>query len=265
MSVTVTPAYDTIGLSYTKTRQADPRITDALVDLLDLPPNSVIADIGAGTGNYTCALAERGFQVQAVEPSAVMRGQAKTHPRVQWHEGVAEQLPLPDNSVQGCVSTLTLHHFTDLHLALREMRRVAGNGPLVFLTYDYRQIKPLWLADYFPTLWIDAVHSLPPLEEIASEVRAGTGRSVEIIPFLMPFDLVDLFLAAGWQRPDIYLDPAVRAGMSIFAVGDKTEIEAGLARLRADLDDGTWDKQYGGLRELMEIDAGYRFLHVASP
>ncbi len=259
------PAYDTIGLSYTKTRRADPRITDALVNLLALPPGSAIADIGAGTGNYACALAERGFEVQAVEPSPVMRGQAKSHPRVQWHEGIAERLPLPDGSVQGCVSTLTLHHFTDLPLALREMRRVAGNGPFVFLTFDYRQIEPLWLADYFPALWSEAVQSLPPLENIASEARAGTGRSVEIIPFLMPFDLVDLFLAAGWQRPDIYLDPAVRAGMSIFAMGDKNEIEAGLARLRADLETGHWDTKYGSLKGLAEIDAGYRFLRVASP
>ncbi len=264
MPVAAVPTYDTIGLSYTKTRQADPRIVDALVSFLALPPGCRIADIGAGTGNYTYALADRGYFVDAVEPSAVMRGQAASHDRVRWHEGVAEHLPLTDRSVQGCVSTLALHHFTDIGQALGEMERVAGSGPFVFLTFDYRLIKPLWLADYFPKLWEDAVNSLPPLQVIASQIQTGTDRSVEVIPFPLPFDLTDMFLAAGWRQPEIYLDPTIRAGISSFALGDSTEIESGLARLRSDLDDGTWEKQYGWLRNLQKMDAGYRFLRVAS-
>lgn len=259
-----TPAYDAIGRSYTKTRQADMRIVDALVSLLALPPGSRIADIGAGTGNYAQALADRGYFVDAVEPSAVMRGQAASHPRVRWHNGVAEHLPLADKSVQGCVSTLAIHHFTDIGQALGEMERVAGEGPFVFLTFDYRQIQPLWLADYFPKLWEDAVNSLPPLETITSQVRSVTARNAKIIPFLVPCDLTDLFLAAGWNRPHLYLDSTVRAGMSIFALSDSVEIEVGTLRLQNDLDDGTWDKQHGWLRDLQEIDAGYRFFCVAS-
>ena len=262
MTLAGSPAYDTIGRSYVSTRRADARIVDALVSLLGLPPGSKIADVGAGTGNYTRALADRGFSMEAVEPSAVMRGQAANHPRVRWHEGVAELIPLPDNSVQGCVSTLAIHHFKNISQALREMQRIAGNGPLVFLTFDYRQIKPLWLADYFPKLWEAAVRSLPPLQEIALEIKTSTQREIAIVPLLVPSDLTDLFLAAGWNRPHLYLDPAVRAGVSIFALGDSAEIEAGTARLQNDLDDGTWDEQYGWLRGLQEIDAGYRFFCV---
>ena len=39
---------------------ADPKIVDAIVELLGVPPGSAIADVGAGTGNYSCALARRG-------------------------------------------------------------------------------------------------------------------------------------------------------------------------------------------------------------
>ncbi len=257
------PVYDTIGYSYTKTRQADARIVDALVSLLALPPGSRIADIGAGTGNYTHALADRGYFVDAVEPSAVMRGQAASHDRIRWHKGVAEHLPLTDKSVQGCVCTLAIHHFADIGQALSEMGRVAGGGPFVFLTFDYRQVKPLWLADYFPKLWEAAVNSLPPLATITSQIGDITARNVKIIPFPVPGDLTDIFLAAGWNRPQLYLEPAVRAGMSIFALGDSVEIEAGTLRLQNDLDDGTWEKQYGWLKDWREIDAGYRFLRAA--
>ena len=266
-----TPVYDTIGRSYTQTRRPDPRIVDALINHLELPQGSLIADIGAGTGSYTNALADRGFVVHAVEPSAIMRQQAAAHPRVTWHEGTAEHLPLPDASVQGVISTLAIHHFPDLGQALREMNRVAGEGPLIFFTFDYRQINRLWLADYFPALWEDAVRSLPPLEDIALEVKAVTSRSVEITSFLLPPDLVDMFLAAGWQQPQVYLNPAVRAGMSIFQFSDTSEVESdtseveqGLERLRNDLEDGRWEEQYGSLRRNHEIDAGYRFLRASA-
>ncbi len=260
-----TPIYDTIGRSYAHTRRPDPRIVDALVNQIALPEGSLIADVGVGTGNYTNALADRGFRMHAVEPSPVMREQAMTHPNVTWHEGTAERLPIPDNSMQGVISTLAIHHFSDFGQSLREMDRVAGVGPLLFLTFDYRQVDRLWLGDYFPTLWEAAVYSLPPLGDIALEIEANTTRTVEIVPFLLPSDLVDMFLAAGWQRPYVYLDPAVRAGISSFQGGDAGEIEQGLQRLRGDLEEGHWEDQYGWLRGVREIDAGYRFLRASTP
>lgn len=254
--------YDTIGKSYTQTRRADPRIANSIVRLLGLPPASVIADIGAGTGNYTNALADRGFQLHAVEPSAVMRVQAVPHANVQWHEGTAAHIPLGDSFVQGVVSTLAIHHFPDLGDAMREILRVVGTGPIVFLTFDYREIERLWLGDYFPKLWDDAIHSLPPLNQFAIEIEASAGRTVEIVPYPLPPDLVDMFLAAGWRRPEVYLDPNIRAGISSFANGDREEVELGIARLRGDLASGEWETQYGWVRSLIEIDAGYRYLVV---
>jgi ubiquinone/menaquinone biosynthesis C-methylase UbiE len=256
------PIYDTIGQSYIKTRRPDPRIVDALVSHLSLPEGSIIADIGAGIGSYTNALADRGFILHAVEPAAVMRQQAAAHPNVYWHEGTAEDIPLTDAAVQGVISTLAIHHFPNLGQALREMNRVAKAGPLVYLTFDYRQIDRLWLGDYFPMLWEDAVQSLPPLDDIASEIEANTEKTVEITPFLLPPDLADMFLAAGWRRPEVYLDPAVRAGISSFQIADPSEVEQGLERLRRDLEDERWDERYGWLRSVHEIDAGYRFLRA---
>jgi precorrin-6B methylase 2 len=57
--------YDLIGTNYTVTRQADPRITMAIITALDLPRSSTVVDIGAGTGNYSVELAQAGFHVHA--------------------------------------------------------------------------------------------------------------------------------------------------------------------------------------------------------
>jgi len=73
------PHYDTIGKTYSVTRTEDPRITQWLIKLLSLEKGSSVIDIGAGTGNYSWALAEHGFNVSAVEPSQAMRNQAKPH------------------------------------------------------------------------------------------------------------------------------------------------------------------------------------------
>ena len=77
-----TPVYEKIGIACNANRHADPRLVERIIGLLDLPAGSVIADIGAGVGNYANALADQGFKVQAVEPSAEMREQAAANRRV---------------------------------------------------------------------------------------------------------------------------------------------------------------------------------------
>ena len=252
--------YNTIGQNYTHTRRPDERIVAALCRLLALPQGRLIADIGAGTGNYTNALADRGFRIKALEPSSVMRAQAAPHQNVRWLAGSAEAIPLGDGEVDAVISTLAIHHFSDLRQALREMDRVAGVGPLVLFTFDYTVIEKPWQADYFPTLWKEMARPLPPLAELSKWIEEDALRHVEVVPFLLPADLTDLFMLAAWHRPQLYLAPQVRAAISSFALADATNVTVGVERLRVDLENGQWDAKYGWLREQQEFDAGYRFL-----
>jgi ubiquinone/menaquinone biosynthesis C-methylase UbiE len=252
------PLYDSIGKQYTKTRVPDYRIVQNIIDLLDLPQGSIIADIGAGTGGYSLALAKQGFSVYAVEPSSVMRTQASEHPQVKWFTGYAEALPLPDKSVDAVISILTIHHFSDLAKSFQEMHRIIRDGAIILLSFDIRFAQKIWLYDYFPWLWEDALKFLP-LHEITSLIEQNTQRSIEIIPLMLPYDLSDLFAAAAWRRPELYLQPEVRAGISSFALADPTLIESGVKSLAADLSSGEWDKKYGEIHQLTEIDVGYRF------
>src|SRR6266436_6678041 len=71
--------YDEIGRGYTSTRAADARIVLRLIDLLGLSAGVTICDVGAGSGNYANALADRGYRILAVEPSATMARQARPH------------------------------------------------------------------------------------------------------------------------------------------------------------------------------------------
>ena len=101
--------YDTIGDGYNNTRRADDRIVDRIVRLLALRPGSRILDVGAGTGSYSLALADRGFEITALEPSVVMSTQSSKHPRVSWFIGSAESLPFESSSFDAAVLILCIH------------------------------------------------------------------------------------------------------------------------------------------------------------
>jgi ubiquinone/menaquinone biosynthesis C-methylase UbiE len=254
------PVYDSIGQSYSKFRVPDRRIVDLIVNLLQLEPGSLIADIGAGTGNYSRAIADRGYFLYAVEPSLVMRSQATEHSQIQWFTGYAEDIPLPTSSVDAAISILASHHFSNLEKAVGEMHRVAKTGAIVFLTFDPRVAEKLWIADYFPSPWEDTFRIFPPLSDVVALVQSNSQRTVEISPLMLPHDLTDMFFAAGWRRPEIYLNPYVRAGISALALADASVVEKGAGLLEEDLNSGQWDAKYGEIRKLTEIDAGYRFL-----
>jgi protein-L-isoaspartate O-methyltransferase len=76
------PAYEHIGRGYSRHRTADPRIVSRLARMLGPPKNGAVVDVGAGTGNYSAALARLGYRVVAVEPSTTMRSQAEDIPGV---------------------------------------------------------------------------------------------------------------------------------------------------------------------------------------
>ena len=76
----------------------------------------------------------------------------------------------------------------------------------------------------------------------------------------VPAGCLDGFTGAFWCRPEAYLDPAVRAGMSSLALLPPDTIARGTDRLRHDLASGAWDERHGHLRELSEYDIGYRLV-----
>lgn len=72
-------------------------------------------------------------------------------------------------------------------------------------------------------------------------------------------------MLAAWQRPQLYLDPQVRAGISTFALAETMDVTVGVEHLRVDLENGQWDAKYGWLREQQKFDAGYQFICATKP
>jgi len=249
-------------MKYNLYRNADIRIVTVLKELLGLPEGSTIVDVGAGTGSYANALASMGYKIKAVEPSKVMREQLIPHPKVEWLAGSAESIPLQDASVDGLISTLAVHHFPDLPAAATEMWRVCGSSPTVLFTIDPRRGEPFWFREYFPGIYNQLFDAFVPIEELISVITGNRDTIVRVHNFLLPCDLSDLNMHAGWNRPEVYLDPAVRRGMSGFALSDSSEVQDGLNLLSRDLETGEWEKRNGHLRPKGSYDLGFIFVKI---
>jgi ubiquinone/menaquinone biosynthesis C-methylase UbiE len=138
--------YDKIGTGYNSTRQADPYLTERLYYQLQPKTDRLYLDIGCGTGNYTCTLADKGLNFIGVEPSEKMLSEAKIrNQHINWFKGRAEQIPTEDEVFDGIIATLTIHHWTDLKKAFAELDRVlVDNGKIVMFTSSPEQMKGYW-------------------------------------------------------------------------------------------------------------------------
>jgi len=255
--------YDTIGRTYAQTRRSDPRIAAKLLEILASRQASTIADIGAGTGSYALVLAEQGYRVLAVEPSATMRSQAIADPAIEWIDGYADNLPLSNQSADSAIIMLAFHHFQNYQQALCEVHRVTGGGQIVLFTCDPAMISRFWLTKYFPSFVKDVESSFLPIPQLMAEIGAVTGNLVSVVPFPLPHDLSDSFAAVGWARPELYFDNSVRNGILSFTKITDDELQQGLSSLREDLEMGVWDQKYGQLRQQEQYDVGYRFVYTA--
>ncbi|WP_173133648.1 methyltransferase domain-containing protein [Kibdelosporangium persicum] len=205
-----------------------------------------VLDVGAGTGSYE----PTDRVVYAVEPSSEMIGQRRdgAPPVVR---AVAEALPVKDSAVDAVLAVLTVHHWADWRKGIAELRRVAPRR--VVLAYDTRLHTEFWFVrEYVPEI-AELELSRPSAPDIAGELGADT-----MIPLPVPWDFTDGVFPAYWRRPEAYL--TVRDTCSALAQAPRHAVERGLARLRADLADGSWHERHRDLLELDEYDAGFRLI-----
>jgi SAM-dependent methyltransferase len=231
-------------------RQADPRL--AYVISRALGDAHSVLNVGAGAGAYEPADRE----VTAVEPSSTMLAQRPptAAPVVQAN---AEQLPVADDSFDAAMAILSDHHWTDRRRGLRELRRVARKRVVLF-NQDPAEAARFWLTTDYLHGFLDLI---PELYQRPGAWAGGLAQDlgpVHVEPFSIPHDCSDGFYGAYWRRPDAYLRPEVRAGISVFALLDDREIAAGMRSLERDIQTGAWRHRNGDLLELHELDLGYQ-------
>ena len=233
--------YDEIGVDYNLTRRADPYLLSRIQHHLNPYGEGLYLDIGCGTGNYTIALANQGVRFVGIDPSSEMLSRAKArNDQVEWKMGKVENLPIDDESVEGILASLTIHHWGNLEQGFRELYRVAKPGSnLIIFTATPKQMTGYWLNHYFPEMLKDSMAQMPAYKKVELAInRAGFELSATEKYNIKP-DLADLFLYSGKHHPKLYLNAQVRNGISSFSdLAHAQEVADGLRMLKEDIATG---------------------------
>lgn len=199
--------------NYAKFRPGYPdKVLDFLQRECQVTPQSIIADIGSGTGIFTKILLERGCAVYAVEPNESMRREAerqlKLVPGFHSVHGTAEQTTLEDQGVDLVVCAQAFHWFHNAQTK-EEFKRILRPQGCVALIWnnrcidaddfsiayelllkqqsgDYEQVSHLNLTDAdFANFYRDGKYKLvkfPNYQVFGFEQLAGRAFSSSYVP-----------------------------------------------------------------------------------
>jgi ubiquinone/menaquinone biosynthesis C-methylase UbiE len=117
-----------------------------------------IVDIGCGTGHLLIALGKKFKKIHAQSHIAMMgvdissemvatcttNLQAENLSDIEIKEGTASKLPYPDGSISICVSSLSLHHWTQVSESFNEIYRVLSPNGILILFDFRRDAAPKW-------------------------------------------------------------------------------------------------------------------------
>jgi len=120
----------------------------------NLPPGSIGADIGCGSGRWASLVAPRVGHLGLVDPSgdalAVARQNLSNAGNVSFHHASVDGLPFEPGSLDFAYSLGVLHHVPDTAEAMHSIARVLKPGApfLIYLYYAFDQ-RPRW----FRAVW----------------------------------------------------------------------------------------------------------------
>lgn len=156
-----------------------------------------VLDLGAGTGKLTTRLVERGLDVVAVDPIPEMLDLLRTSlPDTPALLGTAEEIPLPDDSVDAVLVAQAWHWFDETR-AIKEIARVLRPGGSLGLVWNNRDERMGWVKDLGDIIG----HEIDPWSQSVDLPApfAGVERhQVEWTSYLTPQALIDLVASRSY-------------------------------------------------------------------
>jgi ubiquinone/menaquinone biosynthesis C-methylase UbiE len=121
-----------------------------LIDLLALPSDGRLLDVGGGTGRVTGGLAGQVGQLVLADASLPMLRQAAAKDGLQPANALAEQLPFPASHFDRILMVDALHHVADQRRTAIELMRVLAPGGRIVIeepNLDRTSVKFVALAE----------------------------------------------------------------------------------------------------------------------
>lgn len=223
--------YDKVAHQYERNRQVNGAVLTELIETSRINDSSCVLDVGCGTGNYICAIAERVHcRCWGLEPSDSMRAvaQRKASETVTLVKGFAEEMVFADDFFDLIFSVDVIHHVSNrkAHFERAHSQLVRG-GRLCIVTDSeevIRRREPL--SRYFPETVEVELRRYPRVALLQEELnRSGFAQVTERTTEL-PYQVTSI-------QP--YAD---KAFSSLHLISEET-FARGLARLKEDLAKGS--------------------------
>lgn len=158
---------------------------------------SDVLDLGAGTGKLTTRLVERGLNVFAVDPiPEMLELLSNSLPETPALLGTAEEIPLPDDSVDAVLVAQAWHWF-DTERAVKEVARVLRPGGRLGLVWNARDERLGWVKDLGRIIGHEDAqfNEKTTLPELFIDVERN---QVEWTSYLTPQALIDLVASRSY-------------------------------------------------------------------
>ena len=156
-----------------------------------------VLDLGAGTGKLTTRLVERGLDVVAVDPvPEMLELLSRSLPDTPALLGTAEEIPLPDDSVDAVLVAQAWHWF-DPQRAIAEVVRVLRPGGRLGLVWNNRDERLGWVNELGRIIG----HESDPFSQtvdLPAPFRDVARHQVEWTSYLTPQALIDLVASRSY-------------------------------------------------------------------
>jgi SAM-dependent methyltransferase len=221
------------------------------VDLARVAPGDRVLDVACGTGNAALMAAARDATVVGVDLEPALLAVARERAAdldlaIEWREGDAEALPVPDACCDAVVSVFGIMYASDQARAAGELARVCAPGARVVLAN--------WTPDGFmPAMGAALAPFLAPPPRAADPVAAAPSRWGD------PAAVGELLSGAGLSAGDAHADHVAlrfedRLSAVAFLVRTAGHVVVERPRLEAE---GRWPQLLAALAALVtERDAG---------
>jgi ubiquinone/menaquinone biosynthesis C-methylase UbiE len=171
--------YNDFASVYAETRRALPWVLSSLASAVSgLPNESIIVEIGCGTGDYIIALSEKcpsdheffGFDLS---PEMLKIAGERGKERVEFRSGNAnDRFPFPDDFANMLFCMNVVHHLADLERFFEESYRVLKDGGiLVIVTESEEDIETCGMIKYFPEAKEIGLKRFPAIDSLTDEAN----------------------------------------------------------------------------------------------
>lgn len=215
--------FEKISKEYDRGRSAEnvELWSDETMRLAKLNVDSLVLDLGCGTGIYAIGISDRTkASLCGLDPVPGMLRQAMEKSKaIPWICAVGERMPFRSGIFSCVFASQVWHHIVDRQLAADECFRVIGHsGKLVVRTISHDQLRGKTVFRYFPEILDNQLRVYPSKGEFDRFFEIAGFESVEhhtynLERYQSPFELIEAAEKKLWSMFRPITEEGLRKGI----------------------------------------------------